>query len=83
MVIIKWIEIIGVIFWWSVTNFFLYSLGTPEFVEGSMFAKLTAPQFENGLFWVFLFTTFWGLAFIIAIENTTVSMSACAWYFSG
>lgn len=38
---------------------------------------------QDLVFWVFLFGTFWIIAFIISVESFTVAATACLWYFSG
>lgn len=64
---ISYVVCIPVFLWFIFTNLFLYSMGTPKFKKGDMFATMEPTSKENALFWIYLFGFFWVIAFIIAI----------------
>lgn len=74
---------IPVVLWYAATNVYLYSTGTPKYVEGQMFAMLEESQMVYTMFWLFMFGFFWIVAWVIAILQFTVAATTALWYFTG
>jgi len=77
------IIILPIVAWWAVSLVFLYSIGTPKYVERDLIASMELDAKTNYFFWYFLFGLFWLIAFFIALSQFTVGATTCIWYFSG
>jgi len=53
--------------YWVVTAVFLYSIGEPEYKEGSPFANIKWNDNTRYMMWFFLFGLLWCVAFIICV----------------
>jgi hypothetical protein len=79
--IICYLITLPIILWYSATNVFMYSMGTPYYVEGQMFASMKDERSIEVMFWVFMFGFFWIMAFILAILQFTIAATTALWYF--
>lgn len=46
-----------------------------------MFASIDSTEEAHVMFWVFLFGTFWIIAFLLSILQFSISAAAAMWYF--
>lgn len=70
-----------IIAWYGATNVFMYSMGTPYFVDKQMFASMKDEKSIEVMFWLFMFGFFWIMAFILAILQFTIATTTALWYF--
>lgn len=71
-----------VLIWFTCTNIFLYSTGTPQFEEKNMFTILEGGKNANWMFWIFLFGFFWIVAFFIAVQQFVTACTCALWFFT-
>lgn len=71
-----------IVVWFTFTNVFLYSTGTPTFEKGEMFAQLEETKEAYWMFWIFLFGFFWIIAFMIAVLQFVTAAICAQWYFT-
>jgi hypothetical protein len=65
--IIAYAICLPIIFWWTFSAVFIYSMGTPIFEENSFIAKIEGGSGSGAMFLYFLFGLFWILSWVIAM----------------
>jgi hypothetical protein len=66
--VISYLIVIPVFIIWTLCAVYLYSIGTPVFVENSFIATIEWKKETEILFWVYLFGLLWIIAFIICVQ---------------
>lgn len=69
--------------YWIMTAAFLYSVGEPEFKEGSPIANIKWVKEIRYSMYFFVFGLFWVVAFIICMQQFIIAALTCMWYFYG
>jgi len=59
--------VIPVFIIWTFCAVYLYSIGTPVFVENSFIATIEWSKETTYMFWLYLFGLLWIIAFIICV----------------
>lgn len=85
--ILSYLVCVPFVCYWVVTAVYLYSIGEPEFDQSnggvSPFANIIWADQTRYMIWFFLFGLFWGIAFIICVQQFMIAATVCQWYWSG
>jgi len=65
--IVSYLVVIPVFIIWTFCAVYLYSIGTPVFVENSFIATIEWSKETTYMFWLYLFGLLWIIAFIICV----------------
>ena len=74
---------VPVLVWWILTNVYLYSIGTPIYVEGDMFPTIEQNNAALGMFLFIFLGAIWLIVFFSMIQSFATASSAIQWYVYG
>ena len=72
----------GFIAYWIATTLYVYSIGDITQYKDTPFPSVDWDRNTNNLWYYLLVAIFWGLAFLLAIEQFIIAATATQWYFT-
>lgn len=70
------------ILYWLYSGAYIFSVGTPEYVEGRNYARVKWNGTTRTYWYVHLFSLLWNIGFITYLSHFVIIVVAATWYFA-